>query len=122
MKKKLLVKIAVCILGCSLVSYEHIHGLNELTSMRIEIPQIQQEIAKVTEEIDQLQFECLSMENPQNLLYLAKSAEFSDLQYPLQEEVLVLQKEKMPLVALKEPIQEPFKIHPFKLSVILGAH
>ena len=122
MKKKLLVKIAVCILGCSLVSYEHIHGLNELTAMRIEIPQIQQEIAKVSEEIDQLQFECLSMENPQHLLYLAKSADFSDLQYPLQEEVIVLQKEKTLTLAAQPVKEEPFKIHPFKLSVILGAH
>jgi hypothetical protein len=121
MKKKRLLKIAVAILCCSIVSYEHIHGVNELTAMRIEIPQIERDIAMLSEEIEQLAYECQLAENPQHLLYLAKNPEFSDLQYPTQDDVIILAKEKLPV--LIEPLPEtlPIHIHPVQLSVIFGA-
>jgi CHAT domain-containing protein len=123
MKKKFLIKMAVCILGCAAVGYEHIYELNQMTAMRIKIPQIQQEITLVNEEIDRLNYEFQIMENPEKLLHLAKHAEFSDLHFPLKEEILVLSQEN----AIKEPTllakqEKSFKIQPFKLSVILGAH
>ena len=123
MKRKWILKLAVCILGCTAVSYEHIHELNKLTAMRIQIPQIQQEIAYVNEEIDRLNFEFRSVENPVHLLSLAKNAEFSELRYPLQEEVVVLAADKQEvMISLAQNHEKPFVIHPFKLSVILGAH
>ncbi len=123
MKRKWILKLAVCILGCTLVSYEHIYELNKMTAMRIQIPQIQQEIAYVNEEIDRLNFEFRIAENPVHLLSLAKNAEFSELHYPLQEEVVVLNLEpQISSTTLAQENTKPFVIHPFKLSVILGAH
>ena len=122
MKKKWIAKIAVCIIGCAAISYEHIHELNKLTAMRIQIPQIAQEIALVNEEIDRLDFEFQSIENPVHLLYLAKNAEYSDLKYPLQEDILVVNTAQPTVLAKIESKPNVFEMHPFKLSVILGAH
>ena len=117
-----MMKIAVCILGCAAIGYEHIHQLNELTSMRIEIPQIQQEIAFMNEEIDRLNYEFQSIENPHHLLHLAKHAEYSDLQFPLYDDIVVLQAQPTSQEIILAKQEKPFKIQTFKLSVILGAH
>lgn len=122
MKKKWIAKVAICILGCAAISYEHIHELNKLTAMRIQIPQIVQEIAVVNEEIDRLDFEFQSIENPVHLLYLAKNAEYSDLKYPLEEDILVVNTAQPMVLAQTRTQPNIFEMHSFKLSVILGAH
>ena len=115
--------MAVCLFGLAAIGYEHLAELNQLTTMRIEIPQIQQEISMINEEIDRLNYEFKLIENPRHLLHIAKYAEFADLKFPLEDEVLILQKEipsKQEIVLAKQSLT--FKINPFRLSVILGAH
>lgn len=122
MKKKFLAKVAICFFSFAAVGYEHIHEINKMTSVRIQIPKIQQEIHVINEEIDQLNYEFQEFENPQRLLHLAKQAEYSDLHFPYQQDILVMQHEIEQQTNILVKHEAPFKINTFKLSVILGAH
>jgi len=125
MKRKWLIKIVVCMTATAYAGFGLIQEQNKVTALRMEIPKLEQEIGSLEEETQRLKFELEIFENPSNLLCLAKHAEFSHLQFPYHEDVVVLNTEQVekPSVQMEMVAVEPeFMIHPFKLSVMLGAH
>lgn len=124
MKRKWLLKLTVCIAACAYAGYGQIEEQNQVTAMRMQIPRLQQEITAIEEEIERLRFDLDTFENPSNLMMMAKHSEFSHLRFPYHEDVLVLQAdvEEKKVDHHMVAVKESFAIHPFKLSVMLGAH
>jgi hypothetical protein len=125
MKRKWLIKIVVCMTATAYAGFGLIEEQNKVTALRMEIPKLEQEIGSLEEEAQRLKFELEIFENPSNLLCLAKHAEFSHLQFPYHEDVLVLNAKETgnpPVQTDMVAVKPDFIIHPFKLSVMLGAH
>ncbi len=78
----------VCV-GSYFLSY--IDKQNQLTYLRMQIPQVEQEIIELKEEIAELKYDIDQFESPSNLLDIAQLPEFSHLQYPFMQDILSLQ-------------------------------
>ncbi len=121
MKKKWMIKLVVCVIAVATVSYEHLYEINQLTAKRMMIPSLEQEIALMNEEIDEVNFAFQTVENPIKLLKIAKNPDYSGLKFPLEEDLVILTSTDQSI--LESPVEtQDFHIHVFKLSVILGAH
>jgi len=63
---------------------------NELTHLKIRLPQLEKEIKLISEENCRLQYEIDRIGSPTRLIELAHHPEFSNLKHPLMKEVLNL--------------------------------
>lgn len=106
----------IFILGVSLYSY--IDMQNTLTSQRIRIPQIAQEIRNIEEGNIRLQYEIDAFENPLHLIELARESGLEHLKHPLLSSVVHL-KEGVAL-QIAPPHQEEI-FHVKQPRITLGA-
>lgn len=90
MKKGLVIKIVTCVLVMGLCLYSHIEKENELTKLRIELPELAKKVQMIQEESTRFRYEIEQFENPQNLMRLARGGEFSHLKYPRSKEILLV--------------------------------
>jgi hypothetical protein len=65
---------------------------NTLTLLKIELPEIDQEIKLVREENKRLSYEIDQFQSPSNLIELAHRPEFSHLKHPTLKEILTVPK------------------------------
>ncbi len=88
MNAKWAVRIALCmaVLGFSL--YGHIEKQNQITSLRIQLPETVRELKALHEDNTRLRYEIEQFESPEHLIELARHHEFSHLRHPLVKEVL----------------------------------
>lgn len=88
--KGLLVRVGVClsVAGCCLFSY--LEKQNELTHLKIRLPELEKEIAQVREESRRLRYEIDQFENPAHLIEMVHRPEFSHLKHPLLREILTV--------------------------------
>jgi cell division protein FtsL len=93
MKPTLLAKSVVCLgfLGFSVCSYLSKH--NTCMALKMQIPKVMEEIKIIQEENEALSYQIECFENPQNLLNIAKSCQFSHLQFPPLENILAIKKD-----------------------------
>ncbi|MBI3508819.1 MAG: hypothetical protein HY069_04230 [Chlamydiia bacterium] len=86
----LLVRLGICIgvVGCCLFSY--IQAQNQLTHLKIQLPQIEKEIQILREESSRLSYEIGQFESPNHLMDLARRPEYSHLKHPVLKEVLTV--------------------------------
>lgn len=87
MPKGLLLKLGFCLGVLSLCLYSYLNKQNELTHLKIRLPQLEKEIKLIAEENCRLQYEIDRMENPVRLIELAHRPEFSNLKHPLMKEI-----------------------------------
>ena len=77
------------LVGGALLLY--IDRLNDLTRLRLEIPVHLKELKTLREENQRLQYEIDQFESPLYLMELLKKPEFSNLKFPKENEVIVIE-------------------------------
>lgn len=117
MLQALFLRLSFCIgvLGLSLYSY--IHKQNQVTALKVQIPQLAGQIKEINEEKMRLKYEIEQFENPQHLMELARADAFAHLKHPLVKEIVTLQQ----AVAFQVPAREVAKISRVKPSVALAS-
>ncbi len=90
MNKALLVRFVLCLFSFCLCLYFYLDQQNQLTALKIKLPQLIQEVVKIQEENQRLQYEIDQFENPSHLLELAQKAEFSHLKHPFIHDILTV--------------------------------
>lgn len=80
------------VIGGALLLY--IEQLNELTRLRLEIPQLVRDVKAIQEENERMQYEIDRFESPIYLMEMLKKPEFSHLKFPRQSEIVVLEELK----------------------------
>ena len=96
MKKVTLIKIFACIFILSVTLSLYIEKQNQLTELRLEIPNIMKELKRIQEENIHLQYEINQFESPVHLMELSRKPEYSHLKYPNLNEILILQEGNIP--------------------------
>ena len=91
MPRGLLLKLGFCLGVLSFCLYSYLDKQNELTHLKILLPQLDKEIKLVREENCRLQYEIDRAESPMRLIELAHNPEFSHLKHPLMKEILTVQ-------------------------------
>jgi len=88
MNNKWTARIALClaVLGFSL--YGHIEKQNQITALRIELPDTVRQLKGIQEDNTRLHYEIEQFESPENLIELARHQEFSHMRHPLLKEVV----------------------------------
>lgn len=87
---KVVLGILSCIVSAGLALYGYIDKTNELTELRLIIPQVSRELKRVQEENIRLKYEVDQFESPPHLMELQRKPEFSYLKYPFLEEEIIL--------------------------------
>lgn len=90
----LFARIMLCVLFVGVTLYKYIDKMNELTELRLSIPLLEKEVQEIREKNVELSFQIESFESPLHLLELIRKPEFGHLKYPLQDDVIVLQRSK----------------------------
>ncbi len=86
----LLTRIFFCIGVFGLFLYRYIDQQNSLTQVRMEIPVVEKELRRLSEENVALRYEIEKFESPQNLLRLSQKPEFSHLRHPTAGEIIII--------------------------------
>lgn len=83
-------RIFLCILIAGLTLFAYIEKQNQLTELRLAIPQLAKEVATLREDNVRLQYEIERFESPLHLIELMRSPEFSYLKFPyLDQEIFI---------------------------------
>jgi cell division protein FtsB len=90
MKSKFFFHIFICVFFSSFFLYSYVNKQNDLTKLRIAIPQIAGELQALQEKNTALKYEIERFENPEHLMELARQERFSHLMHPLMHEVVML--------------------------------
>ncbi len=88
--KGLLVRLGICLGVFGSCLYSYLDTQNELTHLKIQLPEVEKEIRLVREESRRLAFEVDRFENPAHLIELAHHPEYSHLRHPLLREILTV--------------------------------
>lgn len=86
----LVIQIFTCILIAGLTLYVYIDRQNDLTQLRIAVPELAKEVKQIQEENIRIQYEIDRFESPIHLMELARKPEFSHLKYPRLDQVIML--------------------------------
>ncbi|NGX38927.1 MAG: hypothetical protein KR126chlam1_00243 [Chlamydiae bacterium] len=94
MNKGLFIRIFLCIGFFGFCIYTYIDMQNEITELRIRIPQLTKEVRRIEEGNTRLLFEIEAFESPENLMRLAGLSEYAHLKFPTGPQVLTLNVER----------------------------
>ncbi len=86
----LLIRILICIFSVGLALYAYVDRQNELTALRLRLPQLQKEVKRTQEENIRLQYEIDRFESPIHLMELARKPEFGHLKHPYLPDIVTL--------------------------------
>ncbi|MBM3184144.1 MAG: hypothetical protein FJZ64_02430 [Chlamydiae bacterium] len=86
----LLLRFGSCLLISGACLYSYLETQNQLTELKIQIPKVDREIAKIREENQKLTYEIDKFLSPANLIELATRPEYSHLKHPVLEEILTV--------------------------------
>lgn len=82
--------LLICIVSAGMALYSYIDKTNELTELRMTIPQISKTVKKLQEENTRLKYEVDQFESPLHLMELQRKPEFSHLKFPyLNDEIII---------------------------------
>lgn len=88
--KGLLIKLGICLGVFGVCLYSYLDVQNELTHLKIKLPEVEKEIRLIREESRRLSFEVDRFESPAHLIELAHHPEYSHLRHPLLREILTV--------------------------------
>lgn len=91
MNKGLFFRIFFCIAIIGFFLYAYINQQNAITELRLQIPTASRNLDAVVQENIKLQFEIDQFHNPQRLMELSNSPQFSHLKYPLLNEIITIE-------------------------------
>lgn len=99
-----------CIIGvCSLFLYGYLDRLNSIAVLRLQIPELTQELKALEEENSRLAFQKEAFKDPIHLMGLMQQPEYSHLHYPFSIDVQTMAKG----LALQLEVEEEVKVFPF---------
>ena len=86
----MLIRLGVCVtvFGCCLFSY--LERQNELTQLKIQLPELEKRLGQIQEEARRLRYEVDQFENPSALIEWVRRPEFGHLKHPLLREILTV--------------------------------
>lgn len=90
MTLSLLIRLLVCITILGFTLYAFIDKQNELTTIRLKIPEIRKEVEMIKEENVRYQFRIQQFHDPKNLLEILRKPEFSHLYFPPINEIIFI--------------------------------
>ena len=88
--RSLLFRLGLCIAVFGFCLYSYLERQNELTQLKIQLPETEREISLIREENRRLSYEIDRFQSPSHLIELAHRPEFSHLKHPLLKEVLTV--------------------------------
>ncbi len=88
--KQLLMQIGVCISFVGFCLYSYLDAQNDLTHLKMHLPQKEKEIEQIQEEMKRLSYTIDQFENPTNLIELAHKPEYRHLRHPVLREILTV--------------------------------
>lgn len=83
----MMMRILIGILASGTFMLLYIEKINQLTTLRLQLPQLEKELKELEEENKRLKFEINQFESPLYLMELLKKPEFSHLRFPQKHEV-----------------------------------
>ncbi|MCB1109445.1 MAG: hypothetical protein KDK64_00545 [Chlamydiia bacterium] len=90
MNRSLLLRLLICIFAAGGFLYTYIDTLNDLTELKMEVPELAAQLRTLEEENGQLSLEIERFENPSHLISLLREKEYSHLHYPYLKEVVMV--------------------------------
>jgi hypothetical protein len=90
MKKNLFLRLGFCFVLCGFCLYSYLEKQNELTELKIKLPEVDQEFRLSREENRRLSYEIDQFQSPSHLIELVRRPEFSHLKHPLLKEILTV--------------------------------
>ena len=88
--KSLLFRLGICLSVFGFCLYSYLDTQNQVTHLKIQLPEVEKEIKLIQEENRRLGFEIDQFENPTHLIELAHYPEYSHLKHPLLKEILTV--------------------------------
>ncbi len=116
MNRTLLFRFVICLFFFCLCLYFYLDKQNQLTSLKIALPQKIKEVEAIVEENQRLQYEIDQFERPSHLFELAQRAEFSHLKHPHVGDILTVAEGN----ALQDQ-KEDLRPSSYSISVTVGA-
>lgn len=89
-----IIRLFGCIGIAGIALFSYIDKLNELTELRLAIPQLAKEVNLLQEENARMLYEIERFESPVRLMELKRMPEYSHLKYPYLDEEILLPKGK----------------------------
>lgn len=88
--KELLFRLGFCLGVLGLCLYSYLNTQNQLTHLKIRLPDVEKEVKLIQEENRRLAYEIDLFENPAHLIELAHYPEYAHLKHPLLKEILTV--------------------------------
>ncbi len=86
----LLLRLGLCLGVSGIFLYSYLEKQNELTELKILLPQMEKEVNLIREENRRLAYEVDRFENPSHLIEIAHYPEYGHLKHPLLKEILTV--------------------------------
>jgi len=86
----LLARLAICVAVFGFCLFSYLDKQNEVTQLKIQLPDIERKIGALREETRRLRYEIDQFEAPSHLIELSHRPEFGHLRHPLLREILTV--------------------------------
>jgi len=86
----LLFRLGVCLSAFGLCLYSYLDKQNQVTHLKIQLPEVEKELKLIQEGNKRLAYEIDQFENPAHLIELAHYPEYAHLKHPLLKEILTV--------------------------------
>jgi hypothetical protein len=85
-----LLRLGVCLSVIGFCLYSYLDTQNQLTHLKIRLPDVEKEVKLIQEENQRLAYEIDQFESPAHLVELAHHPEYAHLKHPLIKEILTV--------------------------------
>lgn len=85
-----LIRLGVCLGVVGLCLHSYLDTQNQLTHLKIRLPEVEKEIKLIQEENQRLAYEIDRFESPAHLIELSHYPEYTHLKHPLIKEILTV--------------------------------
>jgi hypothetical protein len=88
--KSPLLRLGICLCVAAYSFYSYLNLQNQVTHLKIQLPEVEKEMKLIQEENRRLSYEIDQFENPAHLIELAHFPEYAHLKHPLLKEILTV--------------------------------
>lgn len=86
----LILRLGICVAVFGWCLFSYLEKQNNLTQLKIQLPELERKITLVREETRRLRYEINQFENPAHLIELSHRPEYGHLKHPLLREILTV--------------------------------
>lgn len=86
----ILLKLGFCLGVSGLCLYSYLDMQNQVTKLKIQLPEVEKEVKLIQEENRRLCYQIEQFESPAHLIELAHRPEYAHLKHPLLKEILTV--------------------------------